>query len=455
MKKRWLIVVLLLSLCFDTAGVAFADETNDVPWKRIDTKAVYETAPFYQAINDNLVALNNRYPDITQIRNIGTSVDGNAILAIKVGSGKDKILVLGGQHGRESMSALLVLHQAEEAVLDYKASNSLIYGGYQTKKILDDVSIWFVPLLNPDGAEIAMHGTSYIKHQEKLSAFTAKGFNLKKWKANLNGVDLNRNYGTHMDGSATWPDFAYYGGPQPYSEPETKAIMDFTREEDIKGVINCHAAGQLVYWDPPYGDIAYKLSEVTGYSLVPPSKAAPWPTYDTWYFSEFGRPVFTIEIGEGALSAPLEYTAYKQIWIENWLTPIVLAREIQKRQPIEVLLDGMSLTFDAPPLRLDSGEVLVPVRGIFEALGATVTWDAERKTVTAVKEGETVSVNLEQNTLTDEYGEHKLEVPSQIVNSRFFAHMRPIVESMGAKITWDNYTKCAYITTTEILGKKE
>ena len=49
---------------------------------------------------------------------------------------------------------------------------------------------------------------------------------------------------------------------------------------------------------------------------------------------------------------------------------------------ITVTFDGQAVTFDTPP-QLVNGSVMVPMRKIFETIGAEVNWDSETKTVTA------------------------------------------------------------------------
>jgi len=60
-------------------------------------------------------------------------------------------------------------------------------------------------------------------------------------------------------------------------------------------------------------------------------------------------------------------------------------------QPAKVTVDGFKLDFDVSPI-LENGRVLVPLRAIFEKLGAGVNWDDNSKKITAVKDNKTVSL---------------------------------------------------------------
>ncbi|MBE7054372.1 MAG: hypothetical protein E7391_08935 [Ruminococcaceae bacterium] len=111
---------------------------------------------------------------------------------------------------------------------------------------------------------------------------------------------------------------------------------------------------------------------------------------------------------------------------------------------IKITLNGTALTMDQPPIIVE-GRTLVPVRAIFEALGATVTWDDATKTATGVLGGTTVSLQI-NNTQAKVNGlDVTLDVPAQIVNSRTLVPVRFISESLGCKVDWDDATKTVII----------
>jgi len=55
-----------------------------------------------------------------------------------------------------------------------------------------------------------------------------------------------------------------------------------------------------------------------------------------------------------------------------------------QQNPIRVILEGKEVEFDVPP-QIINGRTMLPVRAIFEALGATVKWDPEPQNITAEK----------------------------------------------------------------------
>jgi hypothetical protein len=113
---------------------------------------------------------------------------------------------------------------------------------------------------------------------------------------------------------------------------------------------------------------------------------------------------------------------------------------------IPVYMDGTLLKLDVPP-RLENGRTLVPVRAIFEALGATVSYNAATQTVTAVK-GETVivlSINKTETKVNNII--KKLDVPAKIVSGRTLVPIRFVSEALGAIVTWEDSTKTIYIVS--------
>ena len=112
---------------------------------------------------------------------------------------------------------------------------------------------------------------------------------------------------------------------------------------------------------------------------------------------------------------------------------------------ISVIVNGMSVVFDQPPI-IENGRTLVPLRAIFESLGAEVEWDQPTQTVTAVRGDTTIALTIGSRILTKNGEEVMLDVPAQIVNSRTLVPVRAIAESFGAEVGWDQNTRTVTIT---------
>jgi hypothetical protein len=135
---------------------------------------------------------------------------------------------------------------------------------------------------------------------------------------------------------------------------------------------------------------------------------------------------------------------------KNILTVIILALllaafnpGLAQAQP-KVILDGSLLVFDVPPI-IEDGRTLVPLRTIFEALGATVEWDNDTQTVSAVKAGNEVKLVIGGQAYKNG-SPVSLDVPARIISGRTLAPLRFVSEAMGCAVEWDNDTQTVNIT---------
>lgn len=112
---------------------------------------------------------------------------------------------------------------------------------------------------------------------------------------------------------------------------------------------------------------------------------------------------------------------------------------------VTVTLNGEKLAFDTNPVIYNS-RTLVPLRIIFEALGAEISWDDSIKTVTAIKDGKTVKVPVNKNAIYINGEEIELDVAAKIVNSRTLVPVRAVTEAFSCTVSWDDATKTVIIT---------
>jgi len=110
-----------------------------------------------------------------------------------------------------------------------------------------------------------------------------------------------------------------------------------------------------------------------------------------------------------------------------------------------VVLNGNKLAFNVPPI-VESGRTLVPLRTIFESLGATVTWDEDSQTVTAIKGTNTIKLQIGSYTATINGKPMELSVPGEVVNGRTLVPLRFVSEAMGCKVDWVEATQTVVIT---------
>lgn len=130
------------------------------------------------------------------------------------------------------------------------------------------------------------------------------------------------------------------------------------------------------------------------------------------------------------------------------ILPLPMARADDS---IRVTVDGRLLSFDVPPQIVD-GRTLVPLRAIFEALGASITWDGATQTVTAVRGDRTVILQVGAPTATVNGQPVTLAVPAQIIGGRTMVPLRFVAEALGAGVEWEGETRTARITSPPAPG---
>ncbi len=107
---------------------------------------------------------------------------------------------------------------------------------------------------------------------------------------------------------------------------------------------------------------------------------------------------------------------------------------------ISVYIEGQKVEFDQPPVIID-GRTLVPMRALFEALGANVSWEEETKTVFGTSLGISVYVTIDENVMFRNTCEIDLDVPAKIINGRTMIPLRVVSEAFGMQVIWDNQSR--------------
>ncbi|NPV90901.1 MAG: hypothetical protein HPY50_09025 [Firmicutes bacterium] len=111
---------------------------------------------------------------------------------------------------------------------------------------------------------------------------------------------------------------------------------------------------------------------------------------------------------------------------------------------IPVYLDGQRIYFETPPVNRD-GRLLVPMRKLFEGLGAQVEWDENTRTVSAVKGDTQIQLTIGKRTAKINGYNVSIDTEATIINGRTMVPLRFVSQSLGAKVGWDPSTQTAYI----------
>lgn len=115
---------------------------------------------------------------------------------------------------------------------------------------------------------------------------------------------------------------------------------------------------------------------------------------------------------------------------------------------ISLQINGSEISAEVPPTVID-GRTMVPVRAIFEAVGANIDFDAETKTITAKKGDATVNMTVGAKVATVNNKEVQLDAPAVIVNGRTLAPARFVAETFGYTVQWDAENKIVKINGKE------
>lgn len=246
----------------------------------IGTTSVPKCGTFTIAINDALTSQFEitggstwKYSARTichSIGTIGSSVKGRSITAYYFGSGPNSIIYTGAIHGDEVSTRSLMLRWIDE--LEANAQN-----------IPADRTIVVVPLLNPDG-------------------FAAGR------RTNANNVDLNRNFNVSdwkKDiTTVTNKPFPGGGGPEPMSEPETKALANLVARLQPRLVLSYHSIGGIVAANQSgdSGMLAASYARMSGYRNATGSTSSVFEyqisgTADDYFAERLGVRSVLIELG--------------------------------------------------------------------------------------------------------------------------------------------------------------
>lgn len=103
---------------------------------------------------------------------------------------------------------------------------------------------------------------------------------------------------------------------------------------------------------------------------------------------------------------------------------------------ITLLVNDQEVLFDMPPIIIQD-RTLVPLRGVFEELGASVFWEGQEKRAGILLEETEIWFNLEQGEVTVNQTPYPIDVPAKIINDRTMIPVRFIAEALGFLVGWD------------------
>lgn len=116
---------------------------------------------------------------------------------------------------------------------------------------------------------------------------------------------------------------------------------------------------------------------------------------------------------------------------------------------ISIHIMGQELKTEDSPQIID-GRTMVPVRAIFEGIGAEVTWDSNTKTIKGTRENDTVEMVINSDVININGEETTMDASPKIIYGRTYAPARYVAESFGFEVEWDSVNKIVNITSDDI-----
>jgi len=188
----------------------------------------------YSESLDFLYAMEKSHPNLIKIEKIGVTYEGRDIVLAKISKDvaradeKPAMLFTGSIHAREWIG-----HELALKFIDFIAQNQNI--DPELERSLEQSSIYMVPCLNPDGYEYSRKHFSFWRKNRRIN------------HDGTIGVDLNRNFSIGFSKNSNTSSNVY-GGEEPFSEAETRAIKEFVDVHDnITIAFDYHSQGNVFF----------------------------------------------------------------------------------------------------------------------------------------------------------------------------------------------------------------
>ena len=373
----------------------------------------------YAAMTRHIQSLAQKYPDLIQYQSIGKTKYGRDIWAVGLGHGQATVFINGSHHAREWMTTTINMYMLEQYAIAYTANRP--FEGYNTRQILDRTTIWFVPMVNPDGVTLQQQGSAAFPASVRQSLVKMNGgsSNFKRWKANAQGIDPNRQYDAYwstIEDNIPYPFWKNHKGSSAVQTAENQANTSFTYTIDPEIAVSYHSAGRILYWNfhtllqnlKRDQRLANIFTNFTGYRQVRPNHNPSGGGYTDWFITTFGRPAFTPEIGIKTGETNLPLSAFNEEWRRNKKVGLWIAQEgyslwLKKnpntssqptvptypeqpsnhsRRSLNVTLDGVNVKKEIPAF-IQNKVTYISYKPLLTPYGFAFFWDQESQKITA------------------------------------------------------------------------
>ncbi|WP_257008389.1 L,D-transpeptidase family protein [Bacillus sp. FJAT-45350] len=205
----------------------------------------------------------------------------------------------------------------------------------------------------------------------------------------------------------------------------------------IRGIFE--ELGATVSWNPS-NQTVHAWNQTTNVSLGIGDRKATVNgkivSLDVPAITQSGRTLVPVRFISESLGASVSWSGEKRLLTINH-TPKVVE---PKKEIATVKVNGENYKFATDPF-LENGTVMVPMRGIFEALGVPLGWDGATQTIRAINEDINIQLKVGSSKAIINDTEVHLSQPAKNVNGSVVVPARFISESLGAAVQWDSEKK--------------
>lgn len=281
-----------------------------------------------------------RYPFLS-VTSAGTTLYGKPIPMLRLGNEKcgRTVVYVGAHHGMEWLTSSLLLRFVNEYCEYYKSGQRIF--SMNPEYLFRSRLICVIPMLNPDGVDIQIHGADASPIPDRLKMMNGGSSDFTKWQANGRGVDLNHNYDAgfaaykkiEKKAGITGGAPTRFSGEHPESEPEVGMLANYLRFDDsVRMILTLHTQGEEIYYTSGGNcpekskTIARLLSQMSGYALSKAEGMAAYGGLTDWAIESLGIPSFTIECGKGENPLPVSsfYSVYTAVREMLFTAPILI-----------------------------------------------------------------------------------------------------------------------------------
>ncbi len=293
----------------DSSFARLLNRSDSCDKMKVETKKPFDS----DLLHHDIEKLKMMYPFIKK-NVIGYSVLGKPIHELIIGNGPKKIHMNGSFHANEWITTSIMMHWLQE-YLELLCHESSMRK-YDMLDLYNETTISFVPMVNPDGVDLVLHGLpDNSSYEEALLQMNDLNIDFSQWKANIRGIDLNNQYPVNWEIEKERkipkaPAPRDYPGDAPLTEPEAIALAELVEKAQFDRVLAFHTQGEEIYWgyqrkEPKEAEhIVKEFEKLSGYKAV--RDIDSHAGFRDWYVNKWRKPGFTIELGNGVNPLPFE-----------------------------------------------------------------------------------------------------------------------------------------------------